>query len=202
VNEMCDIWQIRFAEATDFRGSLRCRYHPPTVSITSPASDLSVWAGDTVEFIGESTDADGDAVEMRWRFPGVTDDTTGEGPHPVTFTSTGVYEATVVGVDDTGMFAEGDDSVRVTVACPTTPPAETVEDLRLDLQGEQIHHTWQDLIPPPTDYVVLSSGTPSGVFLPVDAAPSGTPGLLIPILDGIVFYKVAAREDPGCLGPY
>jgi len=202
VNDMCDTWTVRFAEATNFLGSLRCRFHPPDVSITSPASDLIVSAGDTVDFFGEATDADGDAVELRWSFPGAAPDITGEGPHPVTFASTGVYGAGISGVDATGMFSAGDDSVRITVECPVTPPADEVEGLLLGKEGTEIRFTWTDLLLPPTDYVLLGSDLPDEDFLPGGEAPSGNPGLLVPTPVGMTYYEVTAREDPGCLGPY
>jgi hypothetical protein len=202
VNAMCDTWTTRFAEATNFLGTIRCRFHPPDVAITSPASDLTISAGDTIDFIGEAIDADSDAVELRWSFPGAAPDTTGEGPFPVAFTSTGVYDARVTGVDETGMFSPSDDSVRITVECPGTPPADEVGGLMLGKEGPDIRFTWTDLLPPPTDYLLLRSDLPDGGFQPGGAAPSGTPGLLLTTPVGITYYEVSAREDPGCLGPY
>lgn len=203
VNDMCTLWETRFQEATDFRGSLRCRFQPPSVSITSPATDVFVWAGDSVDFEGAATDGDGDEVELRWRFPGVAPDATASGPHTVSFVSTGVYTILLDGVDETGMLATHQDTLQVTVQCPTTPPADEVQDLRLDKEGTEIRFTWIDLVEPPTDYVLLSNDDPQGNFLPEGAAPSGTPGFVLPSPDGtIVYYKVAARQDPGCLGPF
>ncbi|MDH3626444.1 MAG: PKD domain-containing protein [Acidobacteriota bacterium] len=202
VNDMCDTWQTRFGEATDFQGSLRCRFHPPVASIVSPAPNPTVSAGDTVQFSGSSSDADGDSVELRWSFPGAAPDVTGDGPHPVVFSSTGTYTARVTAVDQTGMFAENDDSLQVTVTCPTTPPVDVVENLTLSVEGTELRFTWTDLITPPTDYVVLSSETADGIVLPEGAATGGTPGLLLPTPTGTAYYQVAAREDPGCLGPY
>lgn len=202
INDMCDTWQARFNTAAGFRGTLRCRFHPPTVSISSPAPGLTVSAGESVDFVGAATDADGDDVELRWSFPGVAPDAVGEGPHPVTFGATGSFTASLMGVDETGMLADGDDSVQITVECPVTPPAAAVENLRLSLEGEEIRFTWNDLASPPTDYVVLGGDSANGSFLPAGAAASGTPGLLLPAPGGVAFYKVAARQDPGCLGPY
>jgi len=202
VSEMCDVWKTRFQEATGFRGSLRCRFQPPQVSITSPASDLSIWAGDTIDFEGSASDADGDEVELRWSFPGAAPDAMGPGPHPVTFSSTGLYTARLDGVDETGMLAVGQDTLQITVECPATPPADAVSDLQLGKEGATIRFTWTDLAQPPTDYVVLSSDEPNGPFLPEGEAAGGNPGLLLDAPAGTAFYKVAARNDPGCLGPY
>jgi hypothetical protein len=120
----------------------------------------------------------------------------------VAFGATGTYTARLTGADETGMLAVNDDTVRVSVECPVTPPADAVENLRLDREGGEIRFTWDDLAVPPTDYVVLSSGSAQDGFLPEGAAPSGSPGLLLPTPAGVAFYKVAAREEPGCLGPY
>jgi hypothetical protein len=199
---ICDVWQTRFHEATDFRGSLRCRFQPPEVSITSPASDLSIPVGTTVEFEGTAADGDGDDVELRWSFPGAAPGATGEGPHPVTYASTGVYTTRLDGVDEVGMLATGQATLQVTVECPTTPPAEAVSGLRLGKEGMEIRFTWLDLATPPTDYVVLSSDAPNGPFLPRAHAASGNPGLLLEVAEDLAFFEVAAREDPGCLGPY
>lgn len=202
VNGWCDIWETRFHEATDFRGTLRCRFHPPSVAITSPTSDLNVFAGDTVDFAGDAADADGDPVELRWSFPGAAPDAVGAGPHPVTFGATGIYEATLAGADATGMLASNVDSVRITVECPVAPPAEPVAHLRLVREGDEIRFTWEDLASPPTDYVVLTGDQVAGPWLPAGAATSGSPGLLLAVEGDLVFFEVAAREDPGCLGPY
>ncbi len=202
VQDLCTVWQGRFNEATDFRGSLRCLFHPPVVDITTPASDITVFAGDTVNFEGTSSDGDGDPVELRWDFAGAAPDTTGPGPHPVTFSATVTFPIGLEGVDETGMFAMDPDAVQVTVECPVAPPADAVEDLRLSKEAGQIRFTWTDLLVPPTDYVVLGSGAPDGSFLPEGSAASGAPGLLLPVASGNVFYEVAAREDPGCLGPF
>ena len=134
---LCDVWKTRFAEATDFRGGLRCRFRPPEVSITSPASDLEIPVATTVEFTGTSTDGDGDEVELHWSFPGAAPDATGEGPHPVTYASTGVYPVTLDGVDEVGMLATGQATVQITVECPTTPPTEAVSGLRLGKEGAE-----------------------------------------------------------------
>jgi len=202
VKDLCAVWETRFNEATDFRGSLRCLFHPPTVDITSPTSSITVSAGDTVDFEGDGTDADGDAVELRWEFSGAAPDTTGPGPHPVTFDTTVTYPVRLRGVDETGMLAMQTDEVAVTVECPVTPPADTVENLMLAREAGEIRFTWTDLPAAPDDYVVLGTAQPQGPYLPEGSAPSGATGALLPIPEGNVFYKVAARDDPGCLGPY
>jgi hypothetical protein len=202
VDAICTLWEPDFSEATDFRGSLRCRFDPPVVDITTPAADVNVFAGDTIDFEGSFSDADGDTVELRWDFSGVAPDTTGEGPHPVTFATTGTYPVRLDGVDETGMLAMDDDAVLVTVECPSTPPVDSVTNLRLDRESGKIRFTWTDLSVPPPDYVVLGGDALSGSYLPQGSEVSGAPGLLLPEPAGNVFYQVAARNEDGCLGPY
>ncbi|MDH3198983.1 MAG: hypothetical protein OEO21_12170, partial [Candidatus Krumholzibacteria bacterium] len=202
MEDVCGIWETRFDTATSGRGSLRCNFQPPEVDITTPASDVTVFAGDTIGFTGDGTDTDGDAVELRWSFSGAAPDTTGAGPHPVTFTTTGAYPVRLEGVDETGMFALTDDTVQVTVDCPTTPPSDPVEGLMLAKEAGGIRFTWTDLPAPPGDYVVLGGDGPQEPFYPEGEAASGSSGLLLPPPAGNVYYLVAARNTAGCLGPY
>jgi hypothetical protein len=202
VNALCDVWPPRFNTATGFRGSLRCRFHPPVVDITTPASDVVVYSGDTIGFEATGSDDDADAVELRWTFPGVAPDTTGPGPHPVTFPTTGEYDVRLTGVDESGMLTLDPDSVHVTVECPTTAPSGIVQDLRLAKEDGQVRFTWTDLAESPMDYVILSSDGPEGPHLPLGSAASGSPGLLLPEPAGNAYFEVAARNADGCLGPY
>jgi hypothetical protein len=172
------------------------------VTITTPPSDVTIFAGDTIGLEGQASDGDGDDVELSWELSGVAPDVTGAGPHPVTFTTTGTYPIRLEGVDETGMFAMQPDTVQVTVNCPATPPADAVQNLRLGREGGEIRFTWTDLPVAPADYVILSSDQPDGSYLPQGAAASGAPGLLLPERAGDTYYQVAARDALGCLGPY
>lgn len=201
VNTLCSTWVTRFDQATTGRGGVRCRFSPPVVDITSHGSDFNVIPGDTVDFVGASSDDDGDAVEMRWTFSDAAPDTTGTGPHPVTYTSTGTYPVTLEGVDDQGMLAESADGLTVTVDCPSTFPTESVSGLRLGKEAGQIRFTWTDSATPGFDYVVLEGDVIAAPFYPQGSAPSGDPGLLLPTPSGIAYYKVAVRNADGCLGP-
>ena len=129
-------------------------------------------------------------MELRWDFSDAAPDTTGPGPHPVTFDSTGVYPVRLDGVDSSGMLTIQPDTRTVTVECPTTPPTEVVSGLLLTKEEAGIRFTWTDLGEPPTDYVVLSSDGPSGPFLPRGNAASGDPGLLLEVPEGLAFFEV------------
>lgn len=201
VATMCSTWHVRFAQATAGRGSNRCAFRPPTVEITNPASDVTIFPGDAIAFEGVGLDGDGDAVELRWTFSRVIPDATGPGPHPATFTSTGIYPVVLDGVDATGMRASARDSVVVTVDCPTTHPAEEVEGLRLTREDDRIRLTWTDLPAWPGDYVVSRSDLPTGPFYPEGSAASGVEGLLLTVPGAAAFYEVVARNAEGCLGP-
>lgn len=202
VTDICNTWTIRFPQATADRADVRCLFEPPVVTIDSPASDPHVVPGDRVEFIGSSTDGDGDSVEMRWDFSDAAPGTTGAGPHPVTFTSTGTYPVTLDGLDASGMLAAGADTLVVTVDCPTTVPTEVVTRLFLGKENGSLRFTWTDVPAWSGDYVVLAADSPQGPFYPQGDAPSGEPGLLLPVPEEPGFYKVAARNEAGCLGPH
>jgi hypothetical protein len=202
VKDLCTVWEQRFAEATDFRGSLRCFFRPPVVEITDPPSDVNIFPGDTVNFEGTGTDGDGDAVELRWDFTGQAEAATGPGPHPVTYETTGTYPVSLLGVDAVGMYSTETDQVTVTVDCPSAYPTEPVHDLRLRKESGEIRFTWADLPDPTSDYVVLTSDSLEAPFYPEADAPSGDPGLLLPMPDGNAYYQVAVRNADGCLGPY
>ncbi len=202
VNNLCDLWEIRFGQATNSRAGLRCRFSPPEVDITAPISDISVDASDLVNFEGIGSDTDLDLVELRWDFAGAAPDTTGPGPHPVIFAYTGSYLVELSAVDGSGMFPMTPDTVLVTVDCPTTYPSDPVTGLALGKVGGDIRFTWNDLVVPPTNYVILSSDSPEGPFRVQGEAADGATGLLLPDPGGNLFFKVAARNDPGCVGPY
>lgn len=202
VRDICNTWTLRFNQSTAGRADVRCLFEPPQVSIVSPPANVNVLPGDTVDFSGSASDGDGDAVEMRWDFSDAAPDTTGPGPHPVTFTSTGEYPVTLDGVDASGMLATSADSVLVTVDCPGTYPTGGAQGLRTDKESGMLRFTWTDLPAWAGDYVVLGSDTPQGPFFPQASAPHGDPGLLLAVPAGNVFYKVAVRSAEGCLGPY
>jgi hypothetical protein len=202
VKSLCSIWQVRFNEATDLRGTVRCFFHPPVVSITSPPSDVTIFARDTVDFTGSASDGDGDPVELRWDFSDAAPDAVGPGPHAVTFDSTGTYPIRLDGVDGSGMLSVQPDTRTVTVECPSASPTDPVPSLRLGKEGADVRFTWTDLPDATLDYVVLMGDAPQGPFYPRGSAASGDPGLLLPVPAGNAFYKLAARNTDGCLGPY
>ena len=100
------------------------------------------------------------------------------------------------------MYSTETDTVIVTVDCPSVYPTEPVSDLLLGKENGEIRFTWTDLSDPTADYVILMSDTLEGDFYPEADAPSGDPGLLLPVPDGVAYYKVALRNADGCLGPY
>jgi len=106
------------------------------------------------------------------------------------------------GVDASGMFAVQDQTVTITVDCPTTPPSVAVDGLMLAREAGEIRFTWTDPAVPLADYVVLGSTSSQGLFFPEGNAASGAPGLLLPEPGGTMYYEVAARSAEGCLGPY
>lgn len=199
--ELCDYWYPYFEYATADRGHMRCTMFPPDVTIVTPAADPVIQVGEALDFSGVASDPDGDSVELHWDFSGVSPGTNGPGPHQVTFPIEGVFTVRLEGVDDTGMRDPTPDVVTVTVECSVSVPQDEVKPLKVARESSSLRFVWPDLTTGPDDYVVLSASLPTEIYLPADAAPSGSPGLLLSNPPENTFYKVAARYDPGCLGP-
>jgi hypothetical protein len=203
VRDLCANWTDIFSTATVWRGSVRCAFTPPEVTISHPGGPPTIPPGSTIFFRGRGDDADGDAVDLSWHFDGVAAETDGPGPHPVTFTAEGIYQVTLSGIDDTGMADPTPEVMTIVVQCDATVPPDEVEELRVSREDLDLRFTWQDLATSPTEYVLLRSEDAAGSFQPAGSAPSGDPGLLYDeTAGGLVFYEVAGWYDPGCLGPY
>jgi hypothetical protein len=77
---------------------------PPTGSITSPASDVTIVAGQLVNFAGTGTDPDGTVTGYSWVFPGGTPATSSSAdPGGVTFSTPGTYVVSLTVTDNNGL---------------------------------------------------------------------------------------------------
>jgi hypothetical protein len=75
----------------------------PDGIIVSPASDISIAAGQTVSFSGSRTSG-GNIVSYSWIFQGGTPSSSSvQNPGPVRFDTPGTYEATLTVTDDSGL---------------------------------------------------------------------------------------------------
>ena len=75
----------------------------PTCSIDTPAADITVNEGESVDYTGTATDSDGTIASYSWTFPGgSTDSSNVEDPDPVAYNAAGVYTTTFTATDDDG----------------------------------------------------------------------------------------------------
>ena len=98
---------------------------PPTGTITSPASDVTIEAGQSVSFSGTGSDPDGTISAYSWVFPGGSPGSSSvQNPGSVTFSTPGNYVASLTVTDNAGL---NDPSppirmVRVVQAIPAPRP--------------------------------------------------------------------------------
>lgn len=77
---------------------------PPKGSITSPASDITIGVGQTANFAGTATDADGTVGTYSWVIPGGSpSQSTLPVPGNVTFSTPGTYIASLTVLDNLGV---------------------------------------------------------------------------------------------------
>jgi len=76
---------------------------PPTAAITSPLTNVTVQAGNSVSFVGSGSDPDGTIASYSWTFPGGNPATsTLSTPGPVTYATPGTYTASLTATDNAG----------------------------------------------------------------------------------------------------
>lgn len=77
---------------------------PPTGTITSPSSNLTITAGQAVSFAGSGTDPDGTIAAYSWSFPGGTPSTSSvASPGNITYATAGSYTATLTVTDNANL---------------------------------------------------------------------------------------------------
>lgn len=103
---------------------------PPKGTITSPATDLVISPGQSVNFAGSATDADGTVTSYSWVFPGgVPSSSSVPAPGLVTFADIGTYVISLTARDELGVNDPSPPTRRITVQKSTlqlfftAPPA-------------------------------------------------------------------------------
>jgi hypothetical protein len=77
---------------------------PPDGIILSPASDMTIQAGETVDFSGSATDVDGTVATYSWIFPtGDPASSAAQSPGAVTFSEPGTHVVSMTALDDFGV---------------------------------------------------------------------------------------------------
>ncbi len=115
--------------ATFVRLATSVSNQPPTATITSPATDRTIDAGQSVSFSGDASDPDGTVEAMAWSFPGGTPSSaTVLSPGNVTYSTPGSYVASFTATDNDGASSPVA-TRRITVAdfsMSATPTSRTV----------------------------------------------------------------------------
>jgi hypothetical protein len=89
---------------------------PPRGTITSPATDVTIRAGDSVTFAGSGSDPDGTIASYSWTFPGGTPTSSSSAtPGAVVFSTAGVYDVTLMVTDNAGASDPSPPTRRITV---------------------------------------------------------------------------------------
>ncbi len=89
---------------------------PPRGTITAPAGDVTIRAGEAVSFAGSGTDADGTVGGFAWSFLGGTPRVSAAAtPGAVTFATPGTYDTMLTVTDDLGVTDPSPPRRRITV---------------------------------------------------------------------------------------
>jgi hypothetical protein len=105
--------------------------HPPTGTITSPSSNVSIGAGQAVNFSGTGSDPDGTVTGYSWSFPGGTPSSSSlANPGSVTYTTLGTYVASLTVTDNAGVSDPSPPTRVITVgpsfSLSSSPASQTV----------------------------------------------------------------------------
>ena len=117
--------------ATMLQVSLAANDTPPTGTITSPASDVSISAGQSVVYSGTGSDPDGTISAYSWSFPGGSPNSSNlANPGSVTYASPGTYVTTFTVTDNAGLTDPAPPTRRITVqpdfSLSASPASRTV----------------------------------------------------------------------------
>lgn len=103
---------------------------PPTATITSPATDVTVNPGQPVSFSGTGSDPDGSVTAYSWVFPGGTPNSSAlPTPGNVTFSTPGTHLVSLTVTDNAGLTNQSPATRAVTVAdfsLSATPASQLV----------------------------------------------------------------------------
>jgi len=104
---------------------------PPTGMITSPSSDVTIGAGQSVSFAGTASDPDGTVASYSWVFPGGSPAASSvQNPGAVGFLSPGTFRASLTATDNLGLNDPSPPTRLITVvpgfSLSATPVSRTV----------------------------------------------------------------------------
>jgi hypothetical protein len=138
---------------------------PPTGTITSPASNVTIGYGQSVSYAGTGTSPDGTITGYSWYFEGGTPSTSNlANPGSVTYATPGTYAATLTVTDNSGLTDPDPPTRTITVTGPADFSVVLSPAFQLITQGGS------------TSYIVTvtgENGFAGNVSLSVSGLPSG-----------------------------
>jgi hypothetical protein len=145
---------------------------PPTGTITSPATDVTITAGQSVFFSGSGTDPDGTVTAYSWSFPGGNPGTSSLAtPGNVIYSTLGTFAATLTVTDNAGLTDPHPPTRNVTInpapdfSISATPTSRSV------VQGSGTNYTVT---------ITPTNGFSSTVSFSVSGLPSGASASFTP----------------------
>jgi hypothetical protein len=145
---------------------------PPTGTITNPATDVTIIAGQSVFFSGTGTDPDGTVTAYSWTLPGGNPNTSSLAtPGNVIYNTPGTYAATLTVTDNAGLTDPHPPSRNVTVnpapdfSVSLTPSSQSV------VQGNDANYTVT---------ITPANGFSDTVSFSVSGLPSGASASFAP----------------------
>jgi PKD repeat protein len=104
---------------------------PPTATIDQPSGNVTIDAGQSVNFQGTADDPDGTIQDHTWDFsggPGAPPDEDVEDPGNVTFPTAGAFTVTYIVTDDDDDTNPSPPQRTITVQAPDVPPTVTIDE--------------------------------------------------------------------------
>lgn len=149
--------------ATIVQLSLAANDTPPTGTITNPASNVTITAGQSVNYSGTGSDPDGTVTGYSWSFPGGTPSSSNlANPGNITYSTPGTYTTTFTVTDNAGLTDPNPPTRTVTVqsdfSLSASPASQTV------VQGSGTSYTAT---------VTAGTGFSGTVSLRVNGLPAG-----------------------------
>jgi len=156
--------------ATMLQVSLAANDTPPTGTITSPASDVTISAGQSVVYSGTGSDPDGTISGYSWSFPGGNPNASNlANPGSVTYAAPGTYVTTFTVTDNAGLTDPAPPTRTITVQPDFSLSASPAS--RALVQGGGTSYTAT---------VTGGAGFAGSVALSVSGLPAGATGLFSP----------------------
>jgi hypothetical protein len=158
---------------------------PPTGTITSPATDVTITAGQAVFFSGSGNDPDGTISAYSWTFPGGSPSSSAlSSPGNVIYSNAGIHTVTLTVTDNANLTDPNPPTRKVTVKPAPDFTISASPSSRSTLQGGNAPYTVSvSALNGFTDTVKLSvSGLPvsaAAAFVPASISTAGSSALTV-----------------------